>query len=661
MTKTSGIGAGSGLAIATAATVVIVGGGFFLAKGGVFGPDAQEMLERRLAVLGLVNMPAPIVTRVPQPVLAPLAPQQQEGGDREGTAEVPADTTVAALAEDAETGAEPQSEETGFILSPPVLGLARFETDGSGLIAGSAQAGVEVSVLLDGAVLDRQVVPEGGEFVSFVTITPSTAPRVVSLVARFDGQQLASEDSFILAPLNVDVAANTSEAAAPVAAPVAQETVPQIAEAADGAGADPAAPETGTVVAETGAVAAPEAPDTPAVSDTLGGSVPDVSLPTVSLADDASLPDTERLPVATDAGDAADSDAGTVAQVAPEEESAADGADTAVADATTPESPVTQQTQEGDGSGTAEGTSDGTAVAVADATAEGAGEERSARAAEDMASDGAADGTSDGTADGASDGASEEIRLPTAEVASGAPTTQAPETGSPDVRLPEIAERVDAPQLQVPATAEPEIAAHDDAVAADATPAPRPEVSVAVLRANKDGVTLIQPGTPVAPDLLDKIALDTISYSETGDVQLAGRAQPEALVRVYLDNTPVADIATDGGGRWSGSLTSVAPGIYTLRLDEIDALGGKVLSRLETPFKREAPEALAPVITGEAAAGGHAPTIQAVTVQKGDTLWAISQDRYGSGFLFVRVFEANKGDIRDPDLIYPGQIFTLPD
>ena len=49
-----------------------------------------------------------------------------------------------------------------------------------------------------------------------------------------------------------------------------------------------------------------------------------------------------------------------------------------------------------------------------------------------------------------------------------------------------------------------------------------------------------------------------------------------------------------------------------------------------------------------------------MTVQRGDTLWAISQDRYGSGFLYVRVFEANRDSIRDPDLIYPGQVFSVP-
>jgi nucleoid-associated protein YgaU len=50
-----------------------------------------------------------------------------------------------------------------------------------------------------------------------------------------------------------------------------------------------------------------------------------------------------------------------------------------------------------------------------------------------------------------------------------------------------------------------------------------------------------------------------------------------------------------------------------------------------------------------------------LTVQPGNTLWAIARDTYGDGFLYVRVFSANKDQIRNPDLIYPGQVFTLPE
>ncbi|MEM8729425.1 MAG: LysM peptidoglycan-binding domain-containing protein [Pseudomonadota bacterium] len=207
---------------------------------------------------------------------------------------------------------------------------------------------------------------------------------------------------------------------------------------------------------------------------------------------------------------------------------------------------------------------------------------------------------------------------------------------------PDAPDALDAPQEQPRDFAAPETPASPGAVA--------------VLRAGVDGVELLQPGTPERPEALDRLALDTISYSEGGEVLLAGRAPEGTAVRVYLDNEAVADLPIGTDGRWKGEVSGVRPGVYTLRLDQV-AADGQVGGRIETPFKREAPSVL------EAARSDlppNAPSIAAVTVQRGDTLWAISQERYGSGFLYVRVFEANRDSIRDPDLIYPGQVFSVP-
>jgi nucleoid-associated protein YgaU len=192
--------------------------------------------------------------------------------------------------------------------------------------------------------------------------------------------------------------------------------------------------------------------------------------------------------------------------------------------------------------------------------------------------------------------------------------------------------------------------------------------------------------------------LDVISYTSLGDVLLQGRATASADVLIYLDNAAVTSTPVDADGIWSIGLPGVAPGIYTLRLDEVDKMG-KVLSRIETPFKREdrdevaaiaaasAPAPAAPAQTAAtdaapndaapatadkvAAATAEAPTsapppapatatVRVVTVQPGNTLLAIARESYGEGPLFVKVFEANRDRIRNPDLIYPGQIFELP-
>lgn len=82
------------------------------------------------------------------------------------------------------------------------------------------------------------------------------------------------------------------------------------------------------------------------------------------------------------------------------------------------------------------------------------------------------------------------------------------------------------------------------------------------------------------------------------------------------------------------------------------------------------PEAVAPVAAETAAAEPAAPETATaepakpapvtITVQPGFTLWGIAEQNFGDGVAYVQVFEANKDKIRDPDLIYPGQVFTIP-
>ena len=217
------------------------------------------------------------------------------------------------------------------------------------------------------------------------------------------------------------------------------------------------------------------------------------------------------------------------------------------------------------------------------------------------------------------------------------------------------------PAAELASVAEPNPVAEPEPIAEPAAPAP-----VAVLRADAEGVELLQPATAPDPEDVATLVLDTIGYSDAGDVLLSGRGEPESVIRIYLDNSALTDLIVKSDGRWRGKMDGIEPGLYTLRLDALDA-AGKVLSRLETPFVRENPEDLRPPEPqlsdlAEASSTKPAPTrIRVVTVQTGDTLWAISRERYGDGVLYVKVFEANRHHIRNPHLIYPGQVFTIPD
>ncbi len=354
------------------------------------------------------------------------------------------------------------------------------------------------------------------------------------------------------------------------------------------------------------------------------------------------------------------------------------------------------------------------------------------------------------------------------EVAKAEPTEDAtPPAAETRVTQPEAAGETPATPEETPSetpvTVEP--AASEAPKAPEAPEAPKQ--APAVILADESGVKVIQP--PAAdPALKTIVTVDSIAYTDTGVVEVSGRGVPGGFVRVYLDNTPTAESAIDADGRWIADLVDVAPGLYRMRVDELNT-DGTVTSRVEIPFQRETQEKVAdavaamtpaapaedavatttdepvadakqettevvaspqpavdtakaadpaptdtpaetpvdataetaeeppvsespaqvaeaqpavsgtastdeapaaqpetpvtqPAETAEAAptTATDAPRVRIVTVQPGNTLWAIASDHYGDGVLYVQVYEANADKIRDPDLIYPGQIFEIP-
>jgi nucleoid-associated protein YgaU len=47
-------------------------------------------------------------------------------------------------------------------------------------------------------------------------------------------------------------------------------------------------------------------------------------------------------------------------------------------------------------------------------------------------------------------------------------------------------------------------------------------------------------------------------------------------------------------------------------------------------------------------------------IRRGDNLWTIARRVYGEGIKYTTIYDANTGQIRNPDRIYPGQVFDLP-
>lgn len=216
------------------------------------------------------------------------------------------------------------------------------------------------------------------------------------------------------------------------------------------------------------------------------------------------------------------------------------------------------------------------------------------------------------------------------------------------------------------------------------------DVMVALAEPGKATVLLSDPTAAQSPvgrgsDAAQAVKFKTAEVQPDGGFFATGTANPRAMIRLYLNATPLPVVTAGPDGRWSLKLArSLTGGHYTLRADEIDPSRATVLSRAEIPFDfgaatartqpgssaaRDAAasakhprSAAKSAALGEpsSAAGAHDLASATVTVARGDSLWRISQKILGKGEQYTQIYAANSAQIRDPHKIYPGQIFAIP-
>ena len=254
------------------------------------------------------------------------------------------------------------------------------------------------------------------------------------------------------------------------------------------------------------------------------------------------------------------------------------------------------------------------------------------------------------------------------------------------------------------------------------------------------------------------LAIRSVELENGNGFYASGVAAPGTRLRVYLNNSHLADVVAGAGGSWSVKIRKgLLGGHYVVRADA-SGQGAGIAARVEVPFDvpvdaagvaaaappmpaaaaaaavasapiapapvapakvastdpvpvprpvaasapvatpaplsqpvpaappRPAqagvrPPAVAPAAVSESTAAqpaAVAPVRQAVAdpsstatdavidevktavVRTGDNLWDISRIRLGQGWRYTRIYAANVTQIRDPRLIYPGQVFVLP-
>ena len=182
------------------------------------------------------------------------------------------------------------------------------------------------------------------------------------------------------------------------------------------------------------------------------------------------------------------------------------------------------------------------------------------------------------------------------------------------------------------------------------TVAPRTGEALVVLVPRVDGgaSTVLQgpEGAGVGVDG-EALRLEAIDYDAAGNLVLSGRAEPGTDIRAFVDDAAVGVVEV-AEGRWRlAPEDAVAPGQHALRIEQIGE-SGAVMAELSLPFSRAGPDELA-LDEGQ------------VVVQPGNSLWRIARRAYGEGVRYAVIYDANRDQIGDPDLIFPGQIFALPE
>ena len=163
------------------------------------------------------------------------------------------------------------------------------------------------------------------------------------------------------------------------------------------------------------------------------------------------------------------------------------------------------------------------------------------------------------------------------------------------------------------------------------------------------------------------IAVEAVEI-EGRTVFVAGHANGGQSVNVTANDTLLGTALISPEGRYLVQTQQpLAVGDYIIRADLMDK-NGKVLATARVPFRREAGEnisAVAPSISvqpmqEEAQAQPLEKAEGSVIIRKGDNLWTISKRTYGSGTRYTTIYLANSDQIKNPDLIWPGQVFVMP-
>jgi hypothetical protein len=163
-------------------------------------------------------------------------------------------------------------------------------------------------------------------------------------------------------------------------------------------------------------------------------------------------------------------------------------------------------------------------------------------------------------------------------------------------------------------------------------------------------------------------SFDAVS-ADGGMLVAAGKAEPGATVLLQSGGRTVAETKADENGEWvvTGE-KALAAGPYELSIaaigpnSQVPLASRKSYAFTVTPVEKKLPAQSASGPAGAAGAVQATKPVEIVNVKPGDTLWGITERFYGrgAGGRYPEIAGANKGQIKNPNLIFPNQQFTIP-
>jgi len=177
------------------------------------------------------------------------------------------------------------------------------------------------------------------------------------------------------------------------------------------------------------------------------------------------------------------------------------------------------------------------------------------------------------------------------------------------------------------------------------------EEQLIVIQDEEGAVKKVIQGATDSSEILEEqksLTFDALSYTPEGTLKLSGKAQPGSRVEVYIDGNRIGWGITEDDGFWNITFGKpIKAGDYVLRFNQF--FNEKIISSIDTPVSQPDYSTIESIDENT------------VVVQPGNSLWRISRRFYGRGIMYTLIFKANNSHINDPDLIYPGQIFKIPE